>query len=81
MAYEDPNAPSQPQAPATVAPIAAPATTPKRSPAHGTGCGRPLLRSSSSSFSASSAGWSPLAATTGSSPSWDSGGQLPPPAL
>ena len=27
MAYEDPNAPSQPQAPATAAPIAAPAVT------------------------------------------------------
>ena len=30
MAYEDPNAPSQPQTPATAAPIAAPAATPEK---------------------------------------------------
>ena len=30
MAYEDPNAPSQPQTPVTAAPIAAPAATPEK---------------------------------------------------
>jgi hypothetical protein len=30
MAYEDPNAPSQPQTPAPAAPVAAPAATPEK---------------------------------------------------
>lgn len=80
MAYEDPNAPSRPRRPGLPHPQQHQRLSPERSPAHGTGCGRLLLRSSSSRRSASSAGWSPWAATTGSSRRWEFGVPLRCPA-